>query len=181
MNNRPTLQTDRLILRPFVLEDSKEVQRLAGDSRIAATTLTIPHPYKDGMAGEWISTHEIDFKENRQITFAITDKTDNSLVGSISIRLVSKHNNAEMGYWVGVPFWGKGYCTEAAAAVVKYAFETLELNKVYAHFMTSNPSSGRVMEKIGMASEGLLRQHVDNGGKYEDLKIFGICKSDYLK
>lgn len=177
----PSINTDRLILRPFTKADAPEVQRLAGDKKVAETTLNIPHPYEDGMAEEWIATHKQSFNEGRAVSLAITDKADGRLLGAISLQIVARHRRAEMGYWIGVPYWNKGYCTEAVKAMIEYGFEKLGLNRIYAHYIVRNEASGRVMEKAGMKYEGHLRQHVDNKGTFEDLKLYGILKSDYQK
>jgi len=86
-----------------------------------------------------------------------------------------------MGYWIGKSYWGKGYCTEAARRLIKYGFEELKLNRIFAHFMTGNPASGRVMEKAGMIYEGHLRQHVKKWDVVQDLKIYAILKDEYFK
>jgi [ribosomal protein S5]-alanine N-acetyltransferase len=84
-----------------------------------------------------------------------------------------------MGYWIGKQYWGHGYCTEAAGAVVKYGFDVLRLNRLYAIHFTRNPASGRVMQKISMKHEGHLRQDQKRWGKFEDLEIYGILKSEF--
>ena len=84
-----------------------------------------------------------------------------------------------MGYWIGKPYWNGGYCTEAAAAVLAYAFDALNLNRVYAHHFSSNPPSGRVMEKIGMKYEGECPQHFRKWDQFQDIRLYGILKSDY--
>lgn len=173
-----TITTERLILRPFTVDDAADVQRLAGEKEIADTTLNIPHPYEDGIAEAWIATHEPDFKAGRLANFAITKKDTGELIGAIGLTINKRFNHAEMGYWVGKPYWNGGYATEAARAIITYAFEELELHRVHAHYMTRNAASGRVMEKAGMVREGLLREHVLNGGVYEDIICYGIVRDE---
>jgi ribosomal-protein-alanine N-acetyltransferase len=168
MSGIPILETERLILRPFRLEDAAEVQRLAGDRSIADTTLNIPHPYKDGMAEEWISKHQSDFEGGKGVTFAITCKTDDFLIGAISLMGMVTGHQAELGYWIGQPYWGQGFCTEAGAAVLRYAFSELGLMRVHACHLARNPASGRVMRKLGMQQEGVRRQHVKKWDKYDE-------------
>ena len=179
MTEMPTLQTERLTLRPFTLNDAPEVQRLVGDPAIAATTLNIPHPYEDGMAEEWISTHLPRFKQGNGVRFAITLQQTKALLGSIGLTIVRRYNRAELGYWVGKPYWGKGYGTEAAKATIAYGFSQLNLNRIFAYYLTRNPASGRIMEKAGMRYEGLLRQHVFKDDVYEDLKLYAILREDF--
>lgn len=77
-----------------------------------------------------------------------------------------------------MPHWGQGFATEAARAVVRHGFETLGLNRIYAHHMTRNLSSGRVLERIGMRREGLLRQRVLKWGRFEDVVIYAVLRGD---
>jgi len=177
----PTLETTRLVLRPFTLVDANRVQRLAGDAAIADTTLNIPHPYEDGMAEEWIESHPQQFAEGRAATFAVVLKGAGPglLVGAVGLEITPRFSRGEIGYWIGREYWGQGYCTEAARAVLRYAFEERGLHKVTGSHFARNPASGRVMEKIGMTREGYLREHVRKGDRYEDLVVWGILRSDW--
>jgi RimJ/RimL family protein N-acetyltransferase len=177
----PTLETARLVLRPFRLDDAPDVQRLAGDRAIAATTLAIPHPYVDGMAQKWISKHQTYFDQGKGITFAISRRTDGSLVGAMSLMGLEADHQAELGYWVGRPYWDQGFCTEAGEAVLRYAFTQLDLVRVHCHHFARNPASGRVMRKLGMQHEGTRRRHVKKWGKFEDVELYGILQEDWKK
>ena len=146
---QPEINTERLLLRGFLNKDAKRVQELAGNFKVSKATLNIPHPYKDGMAEEWIKTHQKGFEENSQVTFAITNNQTNELIGAISL-IAIKEKQAEIGYWIGEPFWGKGYCTEATKALINYSFTKRGLIKLVADHLSSNPASGKVMKKAGM-------------------------------
>lgn len=176
MSPQPTLATERLWLRPFKLTDAADVQRMAGDRAIADTTLNIPHPYEDGMAEAWIAKHEGEFAEGKGVTFAITRKSDGALIGAISLMGMSAGHQAELGYWIGKAYWTHGLCTEAAGAVLRYAFTGLGLVRVHARHFSRNPASGRVMQKLFMQHEGCRRQHVTKWGKFEDEELYGILK-----
>jgi RimJ/RimL family protein N-acetyltransferase len=179
MKKQPTLKTERLILRPFKMSDATEVRRLAGDKEIASTTLAIPHPYQDTDAPEWIGTHQEKFHQGEMATFAIVLPVENVLIGAIDLNIDRKHERAELGYWIGKPYWNNGYVTEAGRRIIRYGFEELGLNRIFAKHMTRNPSSGRVMEKAGMKYEGCLRQEVKKWGKFEDLNVYSILKSEF--
>jgi ribosomal-protein-alanine N-acetyltransferase len=179
MKERPTLETTRLILRPFTVADARDVQRLAGEREIASTTLNVPHPYEDGMAEQWIGTHQEKYERGELVNFAIVRRADNALIGAIGLRITPQHTHAELGYWLGTPYWNAGYGTEAARAVVAYGFERLGLHRIHASHMTRNPASGRVLQKIGMHYEGCLRQHVNKWEVFEDLALYGILQSEY--
>ena len=175
----PELTTDRLHLSGFELTDAPEVRRLAGERAIAATTLNIPHPYDDRIAEEWIKKHGPAFEKDEAVSFAITVRETGVLVGAIGLHLALEHRRAELGYWVGRPYWGCGYATEAGQAVLRYAFEVLQLNRVYARHFARNPESGGVLQKLGMKYEGCQRQHVDKWGVFEDLINYGLLRSEY--
>jgi len=179
MSKMPTIETERLRLRPFTLDDAHELQRLIGDRDIASPTLTIPHPYEDGMAEEWIGTHQEAFDKGERVEFAIVHGEHGFLIGGIGLGINKEYESAEIGYWIAKPYWNHGYCTEAAQAVLKYGFEVLVLNRIYTTHMTRNPASGRVLQKIGMKHEGTLRQHVEKWGKFEDMEAYGILRSEY--
>lgn len=181
MEIQPIMKTERLILRPFKLLDSKIVQELAGDSKIAETTLNIPHPYIDGMAEAWINTHKDNLINEKSITYAIVKKETDELMGAISLMINKIHKKAELGYWIGVPYWNKGYCTEASRAIVELGFKELNLNRIYALAMESNAGSWRVMEKVGMRYEGTRREDVIKDGIPMDLKSYAILRKDFIE
>ena len=181
MNEQPVLETERLILRPFDVADAGDVQRLAGEWEIADTTLNIPHPYEDGMAEEWIATHKPRFEEGKLCNFAVTLRDSGNLIGAIGLVITRRFDHAELGYWIGKPYWSKGFCTEAGRAVIAYGFTHLGLHRIHASYLARNPASGRVMRNLGMSREGVLPGHVKRWDKYEDLVLFGILKSDWKK
>ncbi|KAA3615971.1 MAG: N-acetyltransferase [Calditrichaeota bacterium] len=177
--NRPSLETERLLLRPFNLNDSQRVQKLANCKEVTSPTLNLPFPYKIQHAQKWISTHDSLFTKKKHAIFAITDRISSELLGAISLVTVSKHSHAELGYWVGHDYWKQGFATEAARGVIEFGFEKLELNRIYAHFMAHNPASGKVMKKLGMHFEGILREHVFKNDTFIDLHIYSILKSEW--
>ena len=176
----PAIETARLILRPFALSDAKDVRRLAREREIADTTLNIPHPYEDGVAEEWISSHQSKFEAGEQCTFAIVLRSSKELLGAIGLRIDSRFERAELGYWIGRLYWGNGYCTEAGKAVLQYGFSVLGLNRIHATHLTRNPASGSVMRKIGMLHEGRARHHAKRWDKFEDLELYGILREEWI-
>ncbi|MCX7005169.1 MAG: GNAT family N-acetyltransferase [bacterium] len=181
MQQCATLQTERLLLRPFALADAPDVQRLAGERAVADTTLNIPHPYENGMAEEWIGTHQAKFNAGELANFAVVLRATSELVGAIGLVINRRFDRAELGYWIGRPYWKQGYCTEAAGAVLAYGFTALNLNRIHATYLSRNPASGRVMEKIGMTREGFLRQHAKKWDTYEDLVAYAILRDDWQR
>ena len=173
------LLTPRLRLRPFTLADAPEVQRLAGDFAVADTTLSIPHPYDDGVAEEWIRSLADEQAAERQIVFAITDRATAALLGATGLILRPEHARAELGYWIGQAFWGRGYATEAAGAMLRFGFAALGLHRMYAGHFARNPASGAVLRKLGMRQEGVARGHVRRWERFEDLVQYGILREEF--
>jgi len=175
----PTIETERLVLRPFTLNDAAEVQRLAGDRAITDTTMNIPHPYHDGIAEQWISGHAASFDTGSGLTLAVTVRRDDSLAGAVSLMGISQGHQAELGYWIAKQYWNHGYCTEAGHALLRFAFTDLGLERVHACHFARNPASGRVMQKLGMSREGQRRQHVRKWDTLEDLALYGILRHEW--
>ena len=179
MDTNPTLKTKRLALRRFTLDDVADVTRLAGEKDIASTTLRIPHPFQTEDAVNWINSHQQDFEDGKGIALAVTNRAHGFVIGAIGFMITPEHNHAELGYWIGKPYWKMGYATEAARRIIRYGFETLGLNKIYAHHFLRNPASGKVMQKAGLAYEGTLLKHIKKWDNYEDIAFYGISRMDY--
>jgi RimJ/RimL family protein N-acetyltransferase len=172
-----TLTTERLVLRAFAPADAPLVEALAGEVEVAQTT-NLPHPYPPGAAVEWIEAGQHAAAQGQRYPFAIVRHADGALLGGITLWLTSEHQRGELGYWVGRPYWGQGYATEAAARVVAYAFEELGLRRVTAQALRYNRASTRVMEKVGMLHEGTLRQHIYHWGAFKDVDVYGVLRPD---
>ncbi len=144
----PVLETKRLALRAPRLEDAKSVAALANDRRIAENTARIPHPYRMTDAEGFIS----GANKAGDAVFLIT-LSDRTIVGACGI--VGEDEAPELGYWLGVPYWGNGYATEALHAVVDYAFTDLGHEALQAGARVTNPASRRVLEKCGFQWTGV--------------------------
>ena len=177
--NQPVLESDRVRLRPFVEEDAARVQSLAGDYAIADTTLNIPHPYEEGMAEQWIGGHRELFEAVTHVIYAVTDKANSELLGTVGLTIERRFNKANLGYWIGKPYWGRGFATEAAGVVVAYGFRELGLHRVASMHIVRNPASGRVMQKLGMQYEGTLRGDTMKWDRYEDLCMYGLLADEW--
>lgn len=172
------LETERLLLRRLELGDSERVEELASDYELAKTTLTVPHPYPAGSAKDFIRS-VWGAEDKGLVVFAVIEKESERLIGIINIKQTLAYKRGELGYWVGRPFWGKGYGTEAARAVVEYGFNELGLNKVFAGAFADNPGSWRIMEKVGMKHEGTWRQHAMRDGRFVDLAYYGVLREEF--
>ncbi|MBU1619667.1 MAG: GNAT family N-acetyltransferase [Gammaproteobacteria bacterium] len=175
----PTLETKRLILRPFNAEDAPGVQLLAGEKIIADMTENIPHPYLDGMAEEWIGLHDVWCKSGTAVVFAIVIRESGELIGAVSITQISGQSG-NLGYWIGLPYWGQGYCTEASMRILEFGFNHYALSRIDARHLAGNPASGRVITKSGFQ---YLRDDVgaEPGVKYYKLeRQEWLCKNKNL-
>jgi len=165
-------------LRHFTAADAPRVRLLAGEREVAESTALIPHPYPGGAAAAWIATHEQARAVGAEFTYAITESGDDVLIGAIGLRPgPSEHES--FGYWVGRPYWNRGYATAAAQAIIVLAFELLDLDELTASHLARNPASGRVMEKCGMR---LLRTETrDHRGMPGEFCIRGITREGWAR
>ncbi len=179
MDGASTILTDRLLLRAFTEADIPAVARLADDPVISNNTLRIPHPYTETHARTWLTLQQEEARTGAGAAFAVTQRDGGALIGACGLEIFREHRRAEVGYWLGRDYWGKGYATEAAAAVLGWGFETLGLARVSAARFADNPASGRVLEKLGMTQEGRLRRHAFRGGEFRDMVLYGILREEW--
>ena len=132
-------------------------------------------PYHEEHAIFWLNMANEGFQTKSKYIFGIRLKTTDELIGGMGLHIHKDFNRAELGYWVGVPFWNKGYATEALSAILKFGFEQVELNKIFAVHTKDNPSSGKVMIKNGMIKEGELKDHIKKGGIYRSVNQYRFC------
>ncbi len=171
------IRTERLDLQPTAESDIPELVPLIGAREVAETTLRIPHPYQEKHAREFLASPA---KEN-ELRLIIRLRIDGRLCGGIGLHPNNEHKRAELGYWIGVRFWGNGYATEAARAVVGYGFDNFDLNRIFAAHFGGNDASGKVLRKIGMRYEGCMRQAIVKHDRFIDLERYAILRSDYLE
>jgi ribosomal-protein-alanine N-acetyltransferase len=179
VHDQPTLSTKRLTLRPFVPDDAFDIERLAGVREIADTTLTIPHPYPHGAAAAWILTHAPAWEAGTAATFAVVENEGGRLVGVTSLMIKSEHRRAELGYWIALDRWNKGYATESNQRLIDFGFEVLKLHRIEARHFIRNPASGRVMVKLGMKPEGVQRDWAFKGDQYESFAVYSILEGEW--
>lgn len=172
------LEAELLRLRPLALEHSGEVLRYAAAKAIADNTF-VPHPYSAEDAAEFISKTLSARAEDEGYTFALIARASGAFVGCMGIHLIPAHRRAEVGYWIGVPFWGRGYATDALRRLLRFGFEALALNRIEAGHFPQNPASGRVMRKAGMRAEGLRRGYVWHRDGYKDVAYYAILRAEW--
>ena len=175
MISSPTLETERLRIRPYSHTDIPELLPLIGAREVAATTLRIAHPYTEQDARDFLELA----KEPDKLWLAITLRPDGRQIGGIGMRIERQHGHAELGYWLGVAYWGRGYATEAAREMLRYGFEDLGLHRIFATHFKHNAASGRILGKIGMQYEGCQRQHLLKWGEFVDSEMYGILRREW--
>ncbi len=178
MRQLPTLETERLVLRPLAPEDAAAVRALGDDRRVAEMTL-LPHPFREEDARRWVEKRLDWAAKGKSRPFSVLLREDGALVGHAGLLLDLDNEKAELYYWLGVPHWGRGYATEAARELVRHAFEDLGLRRVYADHVARNAASGGVLRKAGMSYEGCLRQDFKKWERFEDLALYGILAEEW--
>jgi RimJ/RimL family protein N-acetyltransferase len=144
----PVLETERLVLRAPRLADAKAIARLVSDRRVAENTTRIPHPYRIDDAEQFVASVN---RQARESVFAIV--LDGEVIGMCGVE--PREVEAEVGYWLGVPYWGRGYATEAIRAVIDHAFGDLGHEALQAGARVTNQASRRVLEKCGFQWSGV--------------------------
>ena len=175
MTALPTLETPRLKLRPYTEADIAELLPLIGTREVAATTLRIAHPYTEQDARDFLTLAQ----EPGRIWLAITLRSDGRQIGGIGLRVDDQHQHAELGYWLGVQYWGQGYATEAAREMLRYGFEDLGLHRIFASHFKHNAASGRILVKLGMHYEGCQREHLRKWDEFVDSELYGSLRQEW--
>jgi RimJ/RimL family protein N-acetyltransferase len=163
-------------LRPIRLRDAASIARHAHDREIHRNTLNIPYPYTLRDAVAWIKRRRSDALRRPALNVVFGIEVDGQIVGAIGLHKIISGHKAELGYWLGRQFWGRGIMTEAVRMVVRYGFRTLKLQRVYAFTYLWNTGSQRVLLKAGFRREGTLRKNVIKGRRVLDDYIFSIIR-----
>ena len=162
--------TERLTLRPPTLADTRAIARLANDRRVAENTRRLPHPYAHDHAVDFIRANAEDPSET---VFLIEHATDP--VGVISVNRATP-GRAELGYWLGVDHWGRGFATEAARGAIDYFFEEFADDHLYAGARVTNPASRNVLEKCGFQWSGVQLHRFQALGSSTPVDCFRLSR-----
>lgn len=181
MDSLPVLHTDRLLLRMPVAGDIPRLVEYANHPSISKMTLNVPHPYHEKDAISWINMANQGFEEKNHFVFAICKLSDDQFMGGIGLRLNNRFNHAELGFWIGTPFWNNGYVTEATGKILEFGFERIGLHKIFATHFVDNPASGKVMINNGMVKEGELVDHLKKGDEYHTVIQYRLTKDEFNK
>ena len=149
---RKEIRTERLVLRPIALKDVSNLSQLGGVAEIARMTSTLTHPFPELSAEFWVMQKIAQKRQGLSFTYAIT-KDGGALMGVVDIFRRAPDAALELGYWLGIPFWGQGYMLEACRAVIREAKEGLGATRLSAGVYTDNPKSLRLLQKLGFKAE----------------------------
>lgn len=172
----PILESERVRLRPVKLEDAEDMYEYASDGE------TVRYVFeKHESLEETRDNIARYFLKSPAGKYAIELKREGKMIGTIDIRPMEEHKIAELGYTLNRKYWGSGYMTEAASLLLAFAFEKLGMEKVFAIHDVRNTASGKVMLRLGMQKEGVLRRHRVHKGEHLDMAYYGILREEYFR
>ena len=172
------LELNGFQIRSYCSDDAASLAKSADDPRVAMQLRDIfPNPYTLADAEEWLTIVE---GQDPETNFAIADGP--IVMGGIGLVLQSDvaSKSAELGYWLGVDYWGRGIATQAARRLVRFGFESFELERIFATVKADNPASARVLEKAGFTFEGRLRKAFLKNGKLVDSLMYSILRDEEI-
>ena len=174
----PVLETERLILRPITVADAEDVFAYGSDPEVTKYMIFPTHTsLADSI--KWLESVPWEFSHRWRMTFAITRKDDGKFIGSSGFHDISpKHHRLMMGYVLNRNYWGNGYMTEAVSEMIRFAFEEMGMHRVAATCDFENVRSARVMERCGMALEGVLRDFEVRHGRFVSAKTYAIINGN---
>lgn len=177
MEKLPLLETQNLILSKVETEDIPTIVELMEEKSISDNTCHIPYPYSEKDAVFWLGLIKEGLDKNNGFSFAIRNK-DKKFLGAIGLHDRGS-KTAEIGYWLGKPYWNKGFASEAAQEIIKFGFENLDFDKIIGIIFPFNPASGKVLEKVGMQQEKILENQTEkNGVKFHNIQ-YSITKDAF--
>ena len=166
------IKSKNLTLRPYRKGDEESLRKHINSKEVSRFMSTVPFPYKISDAHYWINHNsKLDKSKNKkEINFAV--EINNNVVGGIGLMHIARNHKAEIGYWLGKNYWGKGIMTESIKLVLDYAFNELKLKRVYAKVFINNKSSVNVLGKNDFKLEGILKKELSKKDKLFDVYIY---------
>ena len=176
LKNLPILETERLFLRSSVLSDAADTFEFISDPEV--TKYTFWHVHRSVADSEdllaWMTTENF-------ACWSIEHRTDKKVIGMCFLHSFNfLHRRAEMAFNLSRSYWKQGYATEATREMIQFAFRRWNLNRIEGTCMLDNIASARVMEKLGMKFEGILRQHSYAKNRFHDLKLYSILRNEVM-
>ena len=177
----PDITTNRLILRNMRMSDAKDIYEYSCDPEVARHVLWEAHQ-NIHQTKAYIRYVLRQYRMGSPSSFCMELKETGKVIGTIGFMWISNENrSAEVGYSLSRAHWNKGYMTEALAAVLRFGFEDLNLNRIEAQYECDNPASGRVMEHVGMHKEGTLKERLYNKSRFVDVELYAILREEWRR
>ncbi len=178
-SNIPTINTERIILRRISIDDIDDMYEYSSDGNVTKYLTWSPHPDKE-YTHEYINYLQSRYRTGDFYDWGIILRSENKMIGTCGFtRFDYVNNSAEIGYVLNSAYHGKGIAAEASAKVVEFGFKRLGLNRIECKYIIGNDASRRVMEKNGMTFEGVRREGMLIKGKYRDIGICSLLRSEY--
>lgn len=171
-------ETNRLLIREFIPEDVERVHEYASDPAVARYMIWGPNTLEDTQSYVQLTLDMQQENPRQGFEYAVVLKETNLLVGGCGLH-ISGQGQGEIGYCFNRSYWGQGLASEAAAALLEFGFNELNLHRIYATCRPENTGSARVMQKLGMVYEGHLREHMHHKGKWHDSYLYSILEEEY--
>ena len=176
----PTIETERLLLRKITLNDASDMFEYASNPEVSEYTMWSTHTSIEDTKYFLQSLTKM-YKRRELVDWGIVHKAEKKFIGTCGfVEWSMTHSRAEIGYALSRRYWGEGYMSEAVNAVIEFGFREMLLNRIMTRCEVNNIASARVMEKVGMQLEGILRQHLFVKGRYWDLKIYSILREEFF-
>ncbi|PGM59619.1 GNAT family protein [Bacillus sp. AFS053548] len=177
----PIIVTKRLNLRKIEMNDANRMfDYLFSDHRVMDNLIKGPHKSISETINR-LTEITNQYESNKFCYWGIEIKETGELIGTIDIYNIDEDTeNCEVGYDIGFNWWNQGYGTEALHAVVEFAFRFMNIHKISATHHIDNPASGKIMLKVGMKREGIIRHMVRKNNQYKDCGIYGILQQEYF-
>ena len=172
------LQTERLLLRPPVAADISRIVPLISDFEVSKNLARVPHPYSENDGCAWVVRTAGERTRGESFPFIVMEKTQDKLIGICGVQ---PQLDFMLGYWFGKLYWDRGYATEAARRVAKFAFDELSTNRLTASWMDDNPASGHVLEKIGCKPDGTEEQDCLSRGSTVFCHKVVLTRADFMR
>ena len=176
----PTIETERLLLRKITLNDASDMFEYASNPEVSEYTMWSTHVSIEDTKYFLKSLTKM-YKKRELVDWGIVHKAEKKFIGTCGfVEWSMTHSRAEIGYALSARYWSEGYMSEAVNAIIEFGFREMLLNRVVGRCEVHNIASARVMEKVGMQFEGILRQQLFVKGKYWDLKIYSILREEFF-
>lgn len=177
----PVLETERLLLRNLCFDDAEDIFEYACDPDVPKYSTWSAHQSIEDTY-DFLDAVIADYKNHNSTDWGILHKADNKIIGTCGfVNWFPDQFRSEIGYALSKKYWSQGYMPEAVRAIINFGFQLMKLNRIEARCMIENTASARVMEKVGMKFEGVLRQQLFTKGSFYDMKIYSILRTEWHK